>query len=305
MTKTHYKFIDLCSGIGGFHLGLHKLGMKCVFASEIDKTAREIYQQNFYNIEPSIFDNDRFNEDIFNVDTDKIPDFDICCAGFPCQPFSQIGKKKGFGENLENRGTLFFKILEIIDNKRPRAFLLENVQHIINHDGGNTFKTIENELRNIGYSFYYKVIRATDFGLPQHRPRTFMVGFNNEDLADEFFQFPCKIPLKMTMSDVFGGKCSRDIGFTLRLGGAESPIDDRRNWDSYIVNGKIKKIEPEHGKKMQGFPKKFILPSSRTKAMKLLGNSVAVNVIYHLGKQIIDYLEDKNQFQKNQNLKLF
>tara|TARA_B100000427_G_scaffold327412_1_gene338094 strand:- start:659 stop:1570 length:912 start_codon:yes stop_codon:yes gene_type:complete len=298
------KFIDLFAGIGGFHLALHRLGLECVLASEIDKIARKSYEHNFQKISPDIFKKNLFNEDIFDLDAKDIPDFDICCGGFPCQPFSQIGKRKGFSENLEKRGNLFFEIERIIKQKKPKAFFLENVQHIVNHDNGNTFRTIKEKLEKLNYSFYHKVIKASDFNLPQLRPRTFMVGFYNEKPEDKFFTFPNAIPLKKTMSDIFGGNCSRDVGFTLRLGGMGSGIDDRRNWDSYLVDGKVVRLQPSHGKEMQGFPKDFYLADSRTQSMKLLGNAVAVDVVYNIGKQILIYLNNPDSFKDNKQLKV-
>ena len=182
---------------------------------------------------------------------------------------------------------------------------MENVQHIVKHDNNRTFSTIQQRIIDLGYSFYFKVIRASDFNLPQLRPRTFMVGFLGEESNDPPFEFPQPIKLKKTMSDIFGGQCNREIGFTLRLGGAGSGIDDRRNWDRYLVDGKELLLSPDHGKAMQGFPKRFYLADSRTKSMKLLGNSVAVNVVKAIGKQMLRYIENKNSFRKkNQQIKL-
>lgn len=287
-------FIDLFAGIGGFHLALHKLGLKCVYASEINEIARKSYEKNFKKISPHIFKKDNFNRDIYQQDKSLIPDFDILCAGFPCQPFSQIGQKKGFSEDYEGRGNLFFEIAEILRIKKPKAFFLENVQHLINHDEGRTFSTIKHTIEELNYSFYHKVIRASDFNLPQHRPRNFMIGFFDEKTDEKLFNFPEPIPLRKTMSKVFGGKCEKKIGFTLRLGGGGSGIHDRRNWDRYFVDGENVRIEPEHGKKMQGLPKGFYLAETRTKSMKLLGNSVAVNAVYHIGKHILQYLNNKH-----------
>jgi len=287
-----YTFIDLFAGIGGFHLALHKVGMECVFASEIDETARQSYVNNFEKISPGLFENNLFNKDIFTLDTNDIPNFNIICGGFPCQPFSQIGKKKGFNESLEGRGNLFYEILRIIEDKRPDGFFLENVRHLLNHDSGNTFETIKQSLERENYSFNYKVIKASDFNLPQLRPRIFMVGFDKSKYGDKEFKFPDPIPLTTSMSDVFNAKCSREIGFTLRVGGRGSAISDRRNWDGYIVNGKELRLSPLEGLRMQGFPDDFILSDSKVKSMKLLGNSVAVNVIENIGENIKSYLED-------------
>ena len=300
MNKKHkLQFIDLFAGIGGFHLAFHQLGLKCVFASEISQDARETYEINFKNISPQLFKNENFNQDIFLQNKSNIPNFDILCGGFPCQPFSQIGQKRGFSENFEGRGNLFFEIAEILKLKKPKAFFLENVQHLINHDEGRTLKIIKDTIHELNYSFYYKVIRASHFGLPQHRPRTFMVGFLDETENEKRFSFPEPIPLKKTMSDVFEGECSREIGFTLRLGGGDSGINDRRNWDRYWVNGENTKIQPLQGRRMQGFPDNFYLPKSRTKAMRLLGNSVAVNAVNQVGKNIIEYILDKETFVVN------
>ena len=156
-------------------------------------------------------------------------------------------------------------------NYKDKAFLFENVQHIVKHDEGKTLKRINEELSNLEYSFFWKVIRASEFGLPQHRPRTFIVGFRDEKNIIKNFNFPKPIKLKKTMSDIFDGECGRDIGFTLRLGGMGSGINDRRNWDSYLVNGEVIKLQAEHGKKMQGLPLSFKLPKSRTISLKLLG----------------------------------
>ena len=294
------KFIDLFAGIGGFHLALKSIGMKCVFTSEIDKYARQTYMANFR--EKYLKDQNLFTGDIWKVDFKKIPDFDVLCGGFPCQPFSQAGYKKGFKDN--KNGNLFFAIEQILKVKKPIAFFLENVRHMKNHDKGKTFKTIYKSLQKLNYTFDYKVIKASDFGLPQHRPRIYMVGFYKPKLKNMFkelaFTFPKEIPLKKTISDVFGGFVSKEsknneerkIGFTLRVGGGRSPIQDRRNWDGYIVNNKIVRLKPKHGLEMMGFPKNFKLPVSNNQAMKLLGNSVAVNVVQEIGKEIKYHLKN-------------
>jgi DNA (cytosine-5)-methyltransferase 1 len=129
-------FIDLFAGIGGFHLALHNVGAECVFASEWDEAARLTYETNFSKLSPKLFENGNFAGDITAVDKKGIPDFDILCAGFPCQPFSQAGFKKGFADI---RGTLFFDVAEIIRVKRPKAFFLENVRGLYSHDKGRTF----------------------------------------------------------------------------------------------------------------------------------------------------------------------
>ncbi|MDD4202369.1 MAG: DNA cytosine methyltransferase, partial [Candidatus Omnitrophica bacterium] len=171
------RIIDLFAGIGGFHLAFHNVGAKCVFASEIDKYARKTYEHNFKKMSPDLFKDNMFKGDIQDIDLNEIPDFDILCAGFPCQPFSQIGYRRGFQEKQANRGNMFLEIVKILDAKRPKAFFLENVRHLLKHDGGRTFNIIKKTLEGLGYSFKYKIVKASDYGLPQHRPRLFMVGF--------------------------------------------------------------------------------------------------------------------------------
>ena len=297
--KKNLKFIDLFAGIGGFHIALKYLGMECVFTSEIDKFARKTYLANFkdkYLDHPNLFAGD-----IWKVDYKKIPDFDILCGGFPCQPFSQAGHKKGFKDNKD--GNLFFSIEQILKIKKPKAFFLENVRHLKNHENGNTFKIIYSTLQKLGYSFDYKIIKASEFGLPQHRPRIYMVGFYKPYIKNMYkelaFTFPREIHLKKTMSDIFKGRVTKElnskeerkVGFTLRVGGGRSPINDRRNWDGYIVNNKVVRIDSKKGLEMMGFPKSFKMPVTENQAMKQLGNSVAVNVVKAVGKEIRYYLE--------------
>ena len=287
-----FKFIDLFAGIGGFHLAMESLGGECVFASEIDPFARKTYQYNFKNISPELFKKGLFNDDIRKINPIDLPDFDVLCAGFPCQPFSQAGYKRGFQDmHKSERGNLFFNIVDILAIKKPSAFFLENVRGIINHDNGNTFNVIKNIIEEeLGYQFYYKVVKASDYGLPQLRPRVFMIGFRNKETLSSF-SFPPHIPLKFNMSDVWGGKCTREIGFTLRVGGRGSNINDRRNWDSYLVDEEIKKIMPEQAIKMQGFPENFVFPVTKTQAMKQLGNSVAIDAIKICAKTLLNHLE--------------
>lgn len=167
MNNSEFTFIDLFAGIGGFHLALHQLGGVCVFASEIDEHARKTYEHNLSAISPELFQNHCFNQDITTLDFNNIPAFDVLCAGFPCQPFSQAGHKKGFQEDKENRGNMFFVIRDIIAAKRPKAIFLENVRHLLKHDEGRTFHIIKETIEaELGYDFYYKVVKASDYGLP-------------------------------------------------------------------------------------------------------------------------------------------
>ena len=166
------------------------------------------------------------------------------------------------------------------------------MRHLFKHNNGKTFETIKKIITDeLGYSFFPKIIKASDFGMPQHRPRLFMVGFRNKSID---FEFPESLKkLKYNMSDVFGGNCNKEIGYTLRVGGRGSKITDRRNWDAYCVNGKIVQLGFKEGLKMQGFPKWFEFPPtlSETQAIKQLGNSVAVPAIQAVAEKIIKTLE--------------
>jgi DNA (cytosine-5)-methyltransferase 1 len=285
--KKQYTFIDLFAGIGGFHIAFNNVGAKCVLASEWDEHARKTYQTNFEKTDPDLFKSGNFVGDITKIDKTAMPDFDILTGGFPCQPFSQAGFKKGFDDT---RGTLFYDIAEIIRIKKPKAFFLENVRHLYAHDNGKTFETIKKVLtEELGYSLHHNIVKASEHGLPQNRPRLFMIGFRDKDVH---FEFPKKRELAFTMSDVFGAKVSRDIGFTLRVGGKGSKITDRRNWDSYMVDGKVKRLSPKEGKKMQGFPDDYVFPVRDNQAMKQLGNSVAIYAIQDYAQKMIEALNE-------------
>ncbi len=290
VNKPKFTFIDLFAGIGGFHLALHHLGGKCVFASEWDTHARKTYEHNFSSLTPELFSTQMFKGDItLPENKDLIPEnIDLLCAGFPCQPFSQAGQKKGFDEA---RGTLFFEIAEILEKKQPKAFFLENVRHLLAHDNGETFSVIKKILEDaLGYSFYYKVIKASDYGLPTYRPRVFMIGFRSDIKEKIQFDFPEPIPLQLTMSDVFQGDCPKKIGYTIRVGGRGSGLHDRRNWDCYLVDGKERRLGTPEAKKMLGFPEQFSFPVSELQALKQLGNSVAVNAVQIVAEKIVENL---------------
>ena len=199
MVRKKFTFIDLFAGIGGFHTALHSVGGKCVFASELDKSARISYEANYRDIEPTLFKKDRsgnylfFNEDITKAIPSDIPDFDICCGGFPCQPFSVAGLKRGFDDT---RGTLFFNIANIVREKikagnPPRVLFLENVRGLKNHNEGNTLKVILATLDELGYGYSYEVLNAKFFGVPQNRERLFIIAWYRGLVNNvEQFHFP-------------------------------------------------------------------------------------------------------------------
>ena len=184
-------FIDLFAGMGGFRIAFEENKAKCVFSSEIDKWACETYFSNF-------FENPK--GDITKISSSEIPDFDILCAGFPCQPFSIGGRRLGFEDT---RGTLFFEVARILKDKTPKAFLLENVKGITNHDNGKTLKVIENTLEDLGYIIKSKVLNAKDYGVPQNRERWYCVGFRNDILDNqEQIIFPERCALEYDLSNI-------------------------------------------------------------------------------------------------------
>src|SRR3990167_255237 len=319
--KSKFTFIDLFAGIGGFHLALHRLGGKCVFVNEFNKCAKETYKNYFKKVDPTLFIDDEreslFWKDIKQItrtDTNEpkyiwkrnigeiIPNFDILCAGFPCQPFSQVGKQKGFDDV---RGTMFNDIERIVRARKPKVIFLENVRNIVSHNDNKTLVVILDKLDGAGYDvrpergFNWEILRASAFGLPTHRPRFYLVAFRKDLRKANSFRFPSSTtPRGVTLRQIFGKRWPAIIGSTIRVGGRKSPFRknpdgswfrDRRNWDTYLVNNKPHVLTVEEAKTMMGFPSNFIFPGnlSYSQKMKQLGNSVAVSVIEAIAKNII------------------
>ena len=199
---TNYTFIDLFAGIGGFHYALSSCGAKCVFACEWNSVAQKTYIDNFGVIPQG---------DITKIEAKDIPTHDILCAGFPCQAFSIAGKQKGF-EDV--RGTLFFDIVRIAEYHKPKILFLENVKNLISHDTGNTFSTIKNYLSNLGYNVFYQILDTSNFGLPQHRERIYIVAFRKDILHNDDFKFPTR-KMNSCLNDILE-KNNNDINFIER-----------------------------------------------------------------------------------------
>lgn len=269
-----FKFIDLFSGIGGFHQGASWAGGKCVLASDIDKIANQTYKEN-YGIEPK--------GDIYEIKGKDIPNFDLLCAGFPCQAFSQVGQRKGLEDE---RGILIFQVLRILNEKQPKAFILENVKGLLSIQGGEIFKMIVEKLEDVGYKVYTKVLEAKDYGTPQLRKRLFFVGIRKD--IDVEFTFPEPVPLKYTFSEIMGGKTERDYSFTIRIGGRRSGINNRFNWDAYRVDGEVRYITPEECLLLHGFPKGFKLCGNEGQRYHQVGNSVSCCIVNELVKRLQD-----------------
>lgn len=311
MNWNNFSFIDLFAGIGGIRLGFESVGGHCVFSSEFDESACKTYEANF---------GEHPSGDITKIAAKEIPDFDVLLGGFPCQAFSIIGKKEGF-EN-ETCGTLFFEIERILKEKKPKAFMLENVRNLTAHDKGNTFKVIRTHLETLGYTVYAKVLNALDYGVPQKRERIIIVGFKDNIL----FSFPDPVPAsrRKTLKDILevdvdekyyvkdriresrlmrlkdpnypkpyishenmaGSITPHPYSSCLRAGASANYI---------LINDERRPTEREM-LRIQGFPDTFkiVVPYSQIKHQT--GNSVAVPVIKAVAKQMINALK---QFESN------
>ena len=299
------KFIDLFSGIGGFHVAAEELGMRCVFASDIDESARRAYEANF-GIKPA--------GDITKIDASDVPDHDLLFAGFPCQPFSIIGKRHGFDDP---RGTLFFDVVRILAAKRPRGFVLENVKQMATADRGRVINRILEELRSIGYDADYRVLNALDFGLPQKRERTIIVGILQEEGGLGHYIWPAgNVPMK-PLSDLLEENPSPKVfaseRIRLKRKAAHSPAVTPSIWHenksgnvsshpyscalragaSYnylLVNGE-RRLTARESLRLQGFPDsyKIVVPDSHVR--KQTGNAVAVPVVRGVIKEVRDALK--------------
>lgn len=311
-SDKQFKMIDLFAGIGGTRLGFQLTNeVETVFTSEWDKFAQKTYVMNF---------GDEPEGDITKIDEYSIPDHDILVAGFPCQAFSQAGKKLGFEDT---RGTLFFDVARIIKAKRPKAFLLENVKNLKTHDKGNTYKTIVKTLEDLDYSVDSVLLKARDFGVPQNRERIYIVGFDKQTIKNyENFQFPTPFGKKTQVGDILQHsvddkytisdklweghqrrKAEHKIkgnGFGYSLLNSESEYTNTLSARYYKDGSEIlieqagknpRKITPREAARLQGFPEEYIIPVSDTQAYKQFGNSVCVPTIFEIAKQILKILK--------------
>ncbi len=310
-------FIDLFAGIGGFRVALEKAGATCVFSSEIDKYALQVYKANF---------NEEVHGDITKIKEKDIPAHDVLCAGFPCQSFSDFGKRKGFSDP---RGTLFFDILRIAKHHNPKVLLLENVVGLVHHNGGDTFETIKNSLSDAGYIVHWQVLDATMFGLPQKRNRVFIVALRKD--ISKSFTFPTGTLTAKRMEDVMesnvdanhflaearyervlkqkaAGQCQyshfligpNDFAHTLLTSKYEhnlvvdctKPIGKFYNVkaktakSARINKQNVRRLTPREYGRLQGFPDDFKMPVSNKQAYRLFGNAVAVPVVAALFEEI-------------------
>ena len=306
--ENNYKIIDLFAGIGGTRLGFEKYGCKTVFSSEWDKYAKVMYQDNFGE-EPF--------GDINDIQPSKIPDHDILLAGFPCQPFSIAGKQLGFADT---RGTLFFNIESILEAKKPKAFLLENVKRLTTHDNKRTFKIIIEKLHRLGYTLYHRVLNSLDYGIPQKRERIYIVGFL-EPLAfsfpeplgyyrplSEFLINEEEIPNNYYLSDKLKQKRKDSVKkepaypsiWHENIGGNISALPYScalRAGGSYnylVVNG-IRRLTGREMLRLQGFPDSFKINIPYSQVRKVAGNSVTVPVIEAIAFELLKTLKDRKK----------
>jgi DNA (cytosine-5)-methyltransferase 1 len=274
------KFIDLFCGIGSFHYSFKKLGLECVMSCDIDKAVKETYKEN-YGIFPL--------GDITEIEPQNITNYDILCAGFPCQPFSQCGQHKGFDDK---RGTLFFNIMKFVDFHKPKVIILENVMGLLNHDSGKTFEKIKSDIETSNYTITYKVIKCSDYGLPQMRKRLIIVGVRNDTELikhiDKLLDLD-EYKKETTLTELLGKNFEKKIAYTIRCGGKNSPIDDKHNWDGYMVDGKEYRLTKEDCLKIQGFNSDFKLCGNNKDQWKQLGNTIPTIFTEIIGKQILKY----------------
>lgn len=318
------KFIDLFCGLGGFRIAFEANGGECVFSSDIDKAARETYKDNFGE-EPS--------GDITKIDAKDIPDFDVVCAGFPCQPFSLAGKRRGFEDT---RGTLFFDVLRIIKEKRPKAFFLENVAGLTNHDNGNTIQVIMDSLDEAGYYATYKLLNAKDYGVPQNRNRWYCVGVRKDlTTEDEFIKYsfyPDKCALKYTLEDIvkkdvddsYNSSEIAIANINKHIGDAEKELlsegkillanNVRPSRTFFAKNGvspcltakmgtggnnvpivvnSMRKLTEKECLRIMGFPETYKIRKNYSQSYKQVGNSVIVPILTEIATRLTAFLNER------------
>jgi DNA (cytosine-5)-methyltransferase 1 len=325
-----FTFIDLFAGIGGFRLGFQKQGGKCVFTSEWDKNSQKTYEANFGEVPFG---------DITQIDEKQIPKHDILLGGFPCQPFSlagvskknSLGRKHGFAD--ETQGTLFYDIVRILKERRPKAFLLENVKNLRSHDKGKTFKIIKEALKELDYITFDKIIDAKSY-VPQHRERIFIAGFNKEYFGESIvFDFPPAPDKEQKLGDILEpnpddkytltnnlwtylqnyAQKHREKGNGFGFGladrnGTTRTLSARYHKDGseiLIPQGKGKnprRLTPEECRSLMGYPDNFIIRNngvSDTQLYRQFGNSVAVPVVADIAKHMISFMEKNIRKKKS------
>ena len=294
---------SLFCGCGGLDFGFKKAGFELVWSNDFDKYAVESYNANFKH--------NAICADINEVDLNDIPEHDILIGGFPCQPFSMMGQKKGFEDN---RGTLFFRVIDIIENQgkrgsKPKVVVLENVRNLLKHNNGETYNTIRNELETQGYRVFSSVINSADYGVPQVRNRVYIIGFLDNSID---YVFPKTKKLSKSLQDLLEDNVedkyflSEKIKKTILSEGSKNykakPEIDRKvakpltatmakmhraSQDNYVTQkGRLRRLTPRECARLQGFPDSYNIVVSDAQAYKQFGNAVTVNVSYEIAKSI-------------------
>lgn len=301
MKNNELTFIDLFAGIGGIRKGFESSRTKCVFSSEWDRYAQKTYQANYGDLPYG---------DITQIDAKDIPNHDILLAGFPCQPFSTIGKRQGFEHATQ--GTLFFDVLRILKYHMPKMFLLENVQGLLTIQNGETFKIILNCLSEAGYDVYHELMNAKDFGLPQTRKRVIIVGFR-KDLNIKDFVFPKSAGKTTYINEILednpsGYSISKHLqqSYLFKKDDGRPQIVDKsseiqiktfcasyhkiqRLTGTFVRGGEtgLRLLSELECKRLMGFPDDFKFPVSRTQMYRQIGNSVCVPMIRAVAKKML------------------
>jgi len=302
-----YAFIDLFAGIGGIRIAFERAGARCVFSSEWDGPCQDVYEANF---------GERPAGDIAAVPSADIPSHDILAGGFPCQAFSIIGDRMGFADT---RGTLFFEIERILRDKRPRAFLLENVKQLVTHDRGRTFRTILGKLKALGYHTHWTVLNGLDFGVPQKRERTIIVGFlKNHPFAfprngnalrrslEEILEPDREVDRKHFVSARVRAKLRNKVPrppfrpavWHENKGGHVSvhlfscALRANASYNYLLVNGE-RRLTPREMFRLQGFPDSFKIVVGDHQARKQAGNSVVVPKIEAVARAMVAAMRKK------------
>lgn len=308
------RVVSFFSGIGGLDKGFEDAGYSVIWANDFDKYAVQTYKANY--------DNEIVLGDINEIPLDSIPDADVLIGGFPCQPFSMMGGQKGFDDA---RGTLFFRIAEIIKDKidkgqKPKAVILENVKGLKTHNQGRTFKIIKKILEeDLGYKVYDDILNSAEHGVPQTRNRTYIVCFANENVD---FSFPQKEELDITLQDVLEQDVDQKYFLSDKIlptilsngtGGykAKSEIDlkvarplcasmakmHRACQDNYVTQkGKVRRLTPRECARLQGFDDSFVIPVSDSQAYKQFGNAVTVSVSRAVAEAVRDSLRSVGEW---------
>jgi DNA (cytosine-5)-methyltransferase 1 len=306
------RVVSLFCGIGGFDKGFMDEGYDVIWANDIDKYAVQTYEANYPG---GVVHRGDINE----IPLETIPEHDVLIAGFPCQPFSMMGNKQGFGDL---RGNLFFRVEEIVryqieNNKMPEVIVLENVRNLLLHNNKETFLTIKTKLENLGYSVYAQVLNSANYGVPQIRNRVFIVCFRDRGVQ---FGFPNSAPLKLSVRDILELQTDEKYYLSERMKAtvlskgtgrfvAKSEINqsparplcatmakmhracqDNYYSDDYIHDGgdknRIRRLTPRECARLQGFDDSFIIPVSDSQAYKQFGNAVTVNVSRAIAREI-------------------